>query len=121
MLSFEGIARISHEANRIYCESIGDTSQVKWKDAPEWQKQSAIQGVVAFSENPDMTPKQGHDSWMKVKSKDGWVYGKVKDPEKKTHPCMVEYDDLPEEQKVKDIIFKCVAVSLLNNLYNCDF
>lgn len=29
MLSFEGIARISHEANRIYCESIGDTSQVK--------------------------------------------------------------------------------------------
>lgn len=34
---------------------------------------------------------------------------------------MVEYDDLPEEQKVKDIIFKCVVVSLLNNLYNRDF
>lgn len=46
-----------------------------------------------------MTPKQTHDSWKEIKSRDGWVYGKVKDSEKKTHPCMVEYDDLPKNKK----------------------
>ena len=33
------IAMVAHETNRAYCESIGDNSQPKWEDAPEWQKE----------------------------------------------------------------------------------
>ena len=36
---------------------------------------------------------------------DGWVYGIVKDPESKTHPCLVPYQDLPAEQRIKDSLF----------------
>ena len=39
------IAIICHEANKIYCESLGDNSQESWEDAPEWQRASAIDGV----------------------------------------------------------------------------
>ena len=41
----EDIAKVAHEVNRAYCEALGDTSQLSWEDAPEWQKASARAGV----------------------------------------------------------------------------
>lgn len=102
----EEIAKECHEANRHYCESIGDNSQVEWDKAEDWQKESAINGVRFY--NSDITPEQQHEAWMKDKKEAGWKYGKEKDAKKKTHPCMVPYDKLPEDQKLKDEIFQSV-------------
>lgn len=102
------IAELCHNVNKAYCESIGDYSQPTWEDAPDWQKASAMEGVYFHLEN-DTTPEQSHESWMKSKENDGWVYGKVKDADKKTHPCMVPYNQLPQEQKSKDYIFKAIV------------
>lgn len=44
-MNIEQIARIAHETNRVYCATLGDTSQPAWDDAPDWQRQSAIKGV----------------------------------------------------------------------------
>ena len=100
------IAEICHEVNRAYCQSIGDNSQPVWRDAPDWQKASAILGVTFHLQNPLAGPDSSHVEWMKVKAAEGWVYGPVKDPEKKEHPCMVSYEELPTEQKSKDYIFR---------------
>ncbi|MNW54352.1 RyR domain protein [compost metagenome] len=102
------IAMICHEVNRAYCRSIGDHSQQAWADAPEWQKESAVNGVEFHLSN-ETTPEQSHENWMREKAADGWVYGPVKDPEKKEHPCMVPYDQLPLEQRTKDYLFKAVV------------
>ena len=99
----ETIARACHEANRVWCESHGDMSQAPWEQAPEWQKESAYEGVKgALSGN---TPEQSHENWTRHKLKEGWTLGPVKDPDKKEHPCLVRYEDLPSEQKAKDKIF----------------
>jgi hypothetical protein len=45
------------------------------------------------------------------KKADGWVYGEVKDPEKKEHPCLVEYEELPKDQQAKDSLFIAVVRS----------
>jgi hypothetical protein len=37
------------------------------------------------------------------------VHGEVKDAAAKTHPCLVDYADLPHEQKVKDDLFAAVV------------
>jgi hypothetical protein len=97
-------AKAAHEANREYCQSIGDDSQPPWDEAPEWQKASVIDGVsmVVHGNN---SPVQSHENWLRHKQETGWKYGPVKDPEKKEHPCMVPYDQLPGEQKKKDSIF----------------
>lgn len=96
----EACARAAHEVNRAYCIAIGDTSQLAWEDAPEWQRSSARNGVVgALAGN---TPEQSHESWMREKLENGWQYGPVKDVERKEHPCMVPYADLPPEQRAKD-------------------
>ena len=107
------IAKICHEANRAYCETQRDTSQPMWEDAPDWQKESAIAGVKFHMENPDAGPSGSHESWLKQKREEGWVFGPVKDPDKKEHPCMVEYDELPEAQKAKDYLFTGVVHALL--------
>lgn len=106
-------ARLAHEANRAYCESIGDTSQQAWEHAPEWQKASALNGVLAIAVNPDMTPEQCHQNWSAMKVAEGWVYGDVKDETARTHPCLVAYDQLPAEQRIKDIIFGSVVRAAL--------
>ena len=106
------IAKVCHEANRAYCQSIGDDSQPSWEDAPEWQRSSAIKGVEFNIANPDAPASASHESWLEVKRAEGWTYGPVKDPEKKEHPCYVPYEALSVEQQKKDALFKAVVVVL---------
>lgn len=108
----EQIAQVAHEVNRAYCASLGDTSQPAWADAPDWQRASALAGVDMHLANPDATPEASHISWYTQKLADGWVYGEVKDPEKKEHPCMVAYEQLPAAQRAKDYLFRGVVHAL---------
>jgi|ERR1044072_3709428 hypothetical protein len=103
------IAKICHEANRAYCVGIGDHSQKSWEEAEQYQRESAVKGVQFRLNNPTAPQSAQHDAWAKDKLADGWVYGEVKDPITKTHPCLVTYDQLPEEQRRKDALFQAVV------------
>lgn len=107
------IARLAHEANRTYCQMLGDDSHFAWEDAPEWQKRSAIEGVQAIMNNPLMGPEEGHRRWMEHKLKSGWKYGPKKDSERKEHPCLVPYSSLPITQRFKDYLFHSVVVAAM--------
>ena len=106
------IARVCHEANRAFCETQSDYSQKEWCEAPSWQRDSAYNEVKFNLDNPDAPASSSHDSWLKEKYENGWVYGEVKDAKLKTHPCCVLYEELPEEQQAKDHLFKAVVASL---------
>ena len=106
------IAAIAHQINAAYCASLGDDSQPAWADAADWQKQSAMVGVEMHLANPDATPEQSHESWLAQKTAEGWKYGKVKDADKKEHPCFMPYADLPQAQKSKDYLFRAVVHAL---------
>lgn len=110
----EAAAEAAHEANRIYCDAIGDHTQHRWQDAPDWQKQSAREGVAACLNGA--TPREQHDLWVQHKEKEGWHYGSVKDPHLKTHPCMVPYDLLPPEQRAKDELYQTVVRGIVKAL-----
>ena len=110
------IAKVCHEVNRAYCEALGDTSQVPWEEAPEWQQDSALYGVALHLTYPGAGPEASHESWMSQKVADGWVFGPVKDAEAKTHPCLVPFDELPTEQLAKDYIFRSVVHALKSHL-----
>ncbi|MGI8908148.1 MAG: hypothetical protein ACR2IE_16875 [Candidatus Sumerlaeaceae bacterium] len=82
-----GRKRNTKETNRAYCSTIGDDSQASWADPPDWQKNSAIEGVKFHLANPQSSASASHDSWLKVKEADRWRYGPLKDADKKEHPC----------------------------------
>lgn len=106
------IAAMCHQANKLWCEVNSDFSQKDWGDAEQWQRDSAINGVKFRLENPDAPSSAMHDNWSKEKLANGWVYGETKNIEKKTHPCLVPFEELPEFQQKKDKLF-CAIVDAL--------
>lgn len=104
-------ARLCHEVNRAYAETIGDDFIPTWEDSLDWHKNSLIAGVLFRLANPNSTPENMHESWYALKLSEGWVYGEVKDTEAKTHPCMVAYQELPANQQVKDKLFSTIVTN----------
>jgi ornithine carbamoyltransferase len=79
------------------------------------QMQSLIDGVHFFMNFPQATPEENHQNWMRKKIADGWKYGTTKDLVKKTHPDMIPFECLPEEEARKDImdnVVRKIALSL---------
>lgn len=114
MEAIEQTAKVCHEANRAYCETLGDNSQPSWENAPDWQKDSARDGVrfhfAHFEKFATVgSPGASHLKWLQQKQAEGWKFGPVKDPAKKEHPCFVPYDQLPLDQRRKDYIFAAIC------------
>lgn len=112
-MQIEQIAELAHEVNRAYCEAIGEAQLPAWNDAPSWQRAASLGGVRFclrhLSAGPIPSPSLCHKAWAEEKRTAGWTYGPVKDPAKKEHPCLVPYDQLPVEQRVKDYLFVAVV------------
>lgn len=112
-MTIEQLAKIVHESNKTYCEVHGDMSQKPWEEAEEWQRESAINEVLAHFDHPDRPPSWSHEHWMQQKVDAGWVYGPVKDSEKKTHPDLVPYDQLSPVAQGKDYLFSAIVNGLV--------
>ncbi len=109
----EEIAKICHEVNRGLCEALLDYSQEPWEIAPDWQRESALEGVKNALAGAE--PHESHEGWSNQKLEDGWKYGPIKDPGKMEHPCLVPFDELPVTQQLKDHLFVTV-VRVLGNV-----
>jgi len=105
-------AQTAHEVNRMYCIGTCDRSQVVWDLAPEWQQDSAINGVKFILGNPDAGVEAAHNAWLKEKSETGWVYGPTKDPIAKVHPCILPYGELPVHEQMKDTLFRATVIGI---------
>lgn len=46
--------------------------------------------------------KNVHEVWSSNRMNEGWTYGEQRNDEKKTHPCLVPYEELPESEKDYD-------------------
>ena len=46
--------------------------------------------------------KNVHEIWAQGRINQGWTYGEKRDDVLKHHPCLIAYEDLPEEEKVYD-------------------
>ena len=46
--------------------------------------------------------KNVHEVWAETRIQQGWTFGEQRNDELKTHPCLVPYEELPEEEKDYD-------------------
>jgi hypothetical protein len=112
-IDVEQIARVCHEANRgLQAAQQADGIPVAptWDEFPPDQQEGVRRGVTAALAGA--TPEELHRAWCSHKYDEGWRYGPEKDAEAKRHPCLVPYDELPEEQRVKDTLFRAIVFAL---------
>lgn len=57
-----------------------------------------------------------HDVWAESRIAEGWKYDTVKDSIKKTNPCLVPYDELPESEKEYDRNTALETLKLIKSL-----
>lgn len=112
-LGIDEIARVVHQVNKAYCESIRDYSQQDWEQVSEEHKISCMDAVCFHMEN-DATPEQSHNNWMNHKFNNDWTYGTTKDEERKEHPCLIPYYQLPQDQQSKDYLVKAIVKVLMD-------
>jgi len=55
--------------------------------------------VIALTER---LAEHAHDIWAKQRLSDGWTFGSARDDDKKHHPCLISYADLPDSEKQYD-------------------
>lgn len=106
------IAEVCHAANCALCASIGDRILPPWDQLSLGEQRTVMQGVQAALNDPGISSRESHANWMAAKIRDGWVYGEETNDSKKTHKCLVPYDNLPPEQQAKDALFLNVIKSL---------
>lgn len=99
------IAKKCHEANNKLLIDNGKEPLPDWNNLDRNQRFINIKSVRRIVDKPTITPEEIHDEWVKNKRRDGWVYGEVKDDEKKTHPLLVDFNVMSKFDKEKDIIF----------------
>jgi len=105
----EDVAKICHQANKAYCESLGNYSHNDWDKSPDWQKKSAIRGVNFHHDHPIAPISCAHEEWMREKIETGWKYGPIKNLDKKEHPCMISFHKLSPEQQMKYYLFRNIV------------
>jgi len=108
--TIDEIGRVCHEANRAYCIVNNDQALPEWDLLEESYRESTRIGVHAVLEGS--TPKESHQNWMKERLYQGWKFGPVLDRERKVHPNLIPYDELPVNQKIKDHLFVNIVKAL---------
>lgn len=56
----------------------------------------------AMNQLVEQLARNVHDNWALGRIKEGWTYGPQRDDKNKKHPCLVDYDELPENEKEYD-------------------
>ena len=63
---------------------------------------SDVKLPAALKQLVEKMSKNVHEVWSETRIQQGWTYGEQRNDELKTHPCLVPYEDLPEEEKEYD-------------------
>lgn len=127
----EAIARAMHEAyvrqRRVAGElSVADPAQATWEELPESLRESnrsaardigvkldLVGWELAAAADPpapltiesaelELLARQEHERWRRDLEGAGWTHGRERDPERRTHPMLVDWELLPESEREKD-------------------
>lgn len=106
------LARVAHDINSAYITSITGQQQAPFAELPHPHQVALVESVIFYLSHPEETPESSHAGWLNAKREAGWVHGADMDIDAKVDPRLVPYDELPQDQRTKDYLFKACVESL---------
>lgn len=109
---------------RMIAAMIGVKAPESEDDKWDLMLRDLIEKLASYPENGDEQLKDyidivsriEHDRWAAEKYADGWTYSEgAKDNMRKKNPCLINYDSLPNHEKLKD--WETMKI-VLNYVYN---
>lgn len=107
----EQIARVSYAAIKEYASTMGELLP-EWRNLNYEDRMARISGVKFRAENSHLSPRKIHEKWCEEMIAAGWMYSPKTNPVAKVHSCLVDYDELPREQQIKDYLFSAIVNAL---------
>lgn len=95
--NIKAFAQIAGAQRKAYLAAIGKSQELS--------AEHLEQLVLYYLTNPSAVVSSLHEDWSHRQYKDGWTYGTAFDEEKKTHPMLVAFNELPIEKQVEDLLF----------------
>lgn len=84
----EDVKRSLFKNNEFYTPNPIDTSSIELDEKLKQLVEQLARNV--------------HENWALGRIKEGWTYGVERDDVLKKHPCLIDYNDLPENEKDYD-------------------
>ena len=75
---------------------------MKTSYSPKPLDTSRVELPSELIEMTELFAKNTHEVWAQQRIAEGWKYGTERNDEKKLHPCLVPYEELPESEKEYD-------------------
>ncbi len=110
------IGRVVHEALSAWNVAHGQEAYAGWDTLDDEGKASTLESVSYVIAHPDIDAGTQHRQWMEQKEAAGWSYAPVRDNDKKHHPMMVAFEDLPEQEQRKDALLNAIVRALGTDL-----
>lgn len=103
------IAKVAHQANRAFLNTLGDTSEKDWENLSEEAKKETAEQVEFSLQNEHVGAEAHHIAWMNEMKEKGYTHGEVGDMK---HPLLVPFDLLPAENQKQHKLFFAVVQAL---------
>lgn len=102
------ICRIVHATN-IALQAV-DGDEMPSEPWDSWPRQATtLAGVLRVLNG--LTAKENHENWVAEMTARGWQLG-AKDPDKKLHPCLVPWEELPAAYRRRARVFEALVNEL---------
>lgn len=111
------MAKLVYEIDAKYKEKILKIPYVPFEELSSDHMSSISDTIVDVLIKKDLTPEQLHFNWVEQKKEEGWVYGESYSEEEKTHPLLMDYEDLNEAQKISNIIIVSTVRTMKDMVY----
>ncbi|MBR5716791.1 MAG: Ryanodine receptor Ryr [Bacteroidales bacterium] len=77
---------------------------------------SDVELPAEIMELAEVIARNVHEVWAESRLREGWTYGEVRDDAKRQTPCLVEYDELSDEEKSYDLNTALGTLRLITKL-----
>lgn len=108
------IAQMYHAFNLGHQAVAGDDMPAPpWHSLPRSSREVAIRAVGRIRHGAVTTPAEHHEHWYDTMRARGYTWGAEKDHERKTHPALLHWGELPELYRTKARMFVVIVQGLL--------